>query len=103
MPHALQWANAKATTKMITYAIGHNLNSSRNAGCSSTIPFTKIDATSARASGFEAVDACFRRLIYALVPLNPQVMTQVEQSLLKRYRVRLESAPTIIKDDLEKD
>jgi hypothetical protein len=35
--------------------------------------------------------------------LNPQVMTQVEQSLLKRYQVRLENALTIIKDDLEKD
>jgi hypothetical protein len=41
--------------------------------------------------------------IYVLVPLNPQVMTQVEQSLLKRYQVRLESALTTIKDDLEKD
>jgi len=30
-------------------------------------------------------------------------MTQVEQPLLKRYQVRLESALTIIKDDLEKD
>ena len=41
--------------------------------------------------------------VYVLVPLNPQAMTQVEQSLLKRYQVRLESALTIIKDDLEKD
>ena len=41
--------------------------------------------------------------LYVLVPLNPQVMTQVEQSLLKRYQVRLESALSIIKDDLEKD
>jgi len=41
--------------------------------------------------------------VYALVPLNPQAMTQVEQSLLKRYQVRLESALTIVKDDLEKD
>ena len=41
--------------------------------------------------------------VYVLVPLNPQAKTQVEQSLLKRYQVRLESALTIIKDDLEKD
>ena len=41
--------------------------------------------------------------VYVLVPLNPQAMTQVEQPLLKRYQVRLESALTIIKDDLEKD
>src|ERR1700733_4383480 len=41
--------------------------------------------------------------VYVLVPLSPQAMTQVEQSLLKRYQVRLESALTIIKDDLEKD
>jgi hypothetical protein len=35
--------------------------------------------------------------------LDPQAKTQVEQSLLKRYQIRLESALTIIKDDLEKD
>ena len=41
--------------------------------------------------------------IYCLVPLNAQAKTQVEQALLTRYQVRLESAMTIIKDDLEQD